>query len=100
MKCIANIHSNKSPDFTEYLELHKIDYEVIYNPCFNYGSCDYTLDTKDALILKLKFPNLIILSERYSEISISGVKTRVPIPNSNPNLKSKAEILFVCHSTQ
>jgi hypothetical protein len=100
MKCIVNIHSSKSPVFTEYLELHKINYIVEYNPSFNYGSCDYTLDTVDALALKLKFPNLIILSEKYREIYIRDKKVRIPIPNSNPNLKSSAQVLFVCLSTQ
>jgi hypothetical protein len=78
MKCIANIQSYKSSVFTDYLELHKIPYEVEYNPSFNHGSYDYTLDTEDALVLKLRFPNLIILFEKSSEIYISDIKTRVP----------------------
>ena len=100
MKCIVNVSTHKSSGFSEYLERHSINYTVDYNSSFNYGSYDFTLDTEDAIFLKLKFPNLVILFEKYYEIFISGKRVRMTIPNSNPNLKSKIEILPACHSTQ
>lgn len=87
MKCIANINVFHSPEVKAYIELQGIRYTKEYNATFNYGSEDYTMDTEDALALKLRFPNLIILSEKCSEIYISGRKTRIPY--TNRYLKSK-----------